>query len=146
MRPLFLLLCLTLAGCSSSEEFTTVAPYVTPSLPTLYAANKGVAQAISEEQIKGPLEISDPRETDHGPGRFVLCLRGVEPKYNRNSTYAVFFDNDDYKGSRMSVMIDDCEKQAYRPFVAPLVPASATPSNAAPAPAQDHKRKHSSPT
>ena len=29
----------------------------------------------------------------------------------------MFFDNDDYKGSRMSVMIDDCEKQDYRPFV-----------------------------
>jgi len=59
--------------------------------------------------------MSDLRETDHGLGRFVLCIRGVESKYRQVGTYAVFFDNNDYKASRMSVMIDDCQKQDYRP-------------------------------
>ena len=34
----------------------------------------------------------------------------------RVGTYAVFFDNNDYKGSRISLMIGDCEKQDYRSF------------------------------
>jgi hypothetical protein len=61
--------------------------------------------------------MSDLRHTDHGPGAFILCIRGVESKYKRVVTYAVFFDNNDYKGLRLPVMIDDCEKQDYRPFV-----------------------------
>ena len=61
------------------------------------------------------LERSDLRPTDHGPGSFMLCIRGVESKYSRVVAYAVFFDNDDYKGLRLSVILDDCEKQDYRP-------------------------------
>ena len=90
--------------------------YVPPSMPTTAAASQGIKQAATEEKLTGPIEMSGLRETDHGPGRFVLCIRGVESKYRRLGTYAVFFDNNDYKGSRMSVMIDDCEKQNYRPF------------------------------
>lgn len=54
------------------------------------------------------------READHGPGRFIFCIRGVDSKYRRVGPYAVFFDNNDCKGSRISLMIDDCEKQNYR--------------------------------
>jgi hypothetical protein len=32
------------------------------------------------------------------------------------ASLAVFFDNNDYKGLRLSVILDDCEKQNYRPF------------------------------
>jgi hypothetical protein len=84
-------------------------------MPTMDAAGKGIKQAATEEKLTGPIEMSDLRHTDHGPGSFVLCIRGVDEKYRRVGTYAVFFDNNDYKGSRMSVMIDDCEKQDYRP-------------------------------
>ena len=84
-------------------------------MPTVAAANEGIKKAATEK-LTGPIEMSDLRETDHGPGRFVLCIRGVEAKYRRVGTYAVFFNNNDYKGSRMSVMIDGCEKQDYRPI------------------------------
>jgi hypothetical protein len=140
---LVLLLCFTLAACSPSENLSPIKPYVPPSMPTVAAANKGIGQAVAEEKIVGTVEMSDLRETDHGPGRFMLCIRGVESKYRRVTTYAVFFDNDDYKGTRMSVMIDDCEKQAYRPYVgAPL----ATPPSPAPAPPVGrHHRNHQQP-
>jgi hypothetical protein len=96
-------------------ELPLLKAYVPPSMPTTAAASEGIKKAATEEKLTGPIEMSDLRETDHGPGRFVLCIRGVELKYRRVGTYAVFFDNNDYKGSRMSVMIDDCEKQDYRP-------------------------------
>jgi hypothetical protein len=85
-------------------------------MPTMTAAGEGINKAMVEEKLTGPIEISDLRETDHGPGRFFLCIRGVESVYRRVGTYAVFFDNNDYKGSRMSVILDDCERQDYRPF------------------------------
>jgi hypothetical protein len=69
-----------------------------------------------EEKLAGFIEMSDMRQSDHGPGRFALCIRSAESASGPRRTYAVFFDNDDYKGVRMSVMIDDCEKQDYRPF------------------------------
>jgi hypothetical protein len=114
--PAILLICLMLAACSPPVELPLWKPYAPPSMPTTDAASKGITQAVAQEKITGPIEMSDLRHTDHGPGSFVLCIRGVESKYKRVGYYAVFFDNDDYKGSRMSVMIDDCEKQDYRPL------------------------------
>jgi hypothetical protein len=145
MRVLLVLpLCFALAACSHSEDLSPIKPYAPPSTPTMAAVNKGIAQAVTEEKVIGPVEMSDLRETDHGPGRFVVCIRGVEPKYKRPTTYGVFFDNDDYKGARMSVMIDDCAKQIYRPYKG--APSATPPSPApAPAPAGRRHRKHGLP-
>ena len=105
--------CLTLAACSAVES--QIAPYVLPSMPTMEAAGKGIKQAAAEAKLTEPLEMSDLRQTDHGPGRYFLCIRGVESKYKRVVMYAVFFNNDDYKGLRLPVILDECEKQDYRP-------------------------------
>src|ERR1035438_9829707 len=107
--------CLTLAACSTAVE-SQVAPYVPPSMPTMEAQGRGIKQAAADAKLTEPIEMSDLRQTDHGPGRYLLCIRGVESKYKRVVTYAVFFDNDDYKGLRLPVILDDCEKQEYRPF------------------------------
>jgi hypothetical protein len=115
MRALVILLGLTLSACSSALETAIIGPYVAPSAPTLAAALKGAKQAAVEEKITGFIEISDVRESDHGPGRFVLCLRGASG-FSPRRTYAVFFDDDIYKGVRLAVMVDDCEKQDFRPF------------------------------
>ena len=93
-----------------------IAPYVPPSMPTMEAAGKGIKQAAAEAKLSEPIEMSDLHQTDHGPGRYLLCIRGVESKYKRVVTYAVFFDNNDYKGLRLPVILDDCEKPNYRPF------------------------------
>jgi hypothetical protein len=51
------------------------------------------------------------------------------PPDKRPRYYAVFFDNNTYKGDRLSVMIDDCEKQTYGPVPAPAPPPpTAKPS------------------
>jgi hypothetical protein len=85
-------------------------------MPTMGAASEGIRKAATEAKLTEPIEMSDFRETDHGPGRFLVCIRGVESKYKRIVTYAVFFENNDYKGLRLPVILDDCEKQNYRPF------------------------------
>ena len=66
--------------CSPAEELSIPA-YVPPSMPTVAAAaSEGIKKAATEEKLTGPIEMSDLRETDHGPGRFVLCIRGVDLK------------------------------------------------------------------
>ena len=116
MRPIaMLLLCFTLAACGSSVELPLWKGYVPPSMPTADAMGKGIKQAAAEEKVTGQIEMSDLRPTDHGPGHFVVCIRGTESIQNRVGYYAVFFDNDEYKGSRASVILDDCEKQSYHP-------------------------------
>jgi hypothetical protein len=116
MSALVVLLCFTLPACSPAVQSSIIGDYVPPSMPTMIAAHEGIKKAAAEEKLTGPIEMSDVRQTNHGPGRFVFCLRGEQPASGPRRTYAVFFDNNDYKGSRMSVMIDDGEKQDYRPL------------------------------
>lgn len=111
-----LLLCSTLAACAAPAELPLWKPYVSPSAPATSAVSDGIKRAVAEEKVGNPIEISAVHQTDHGPGAFVICLRGAGSVSGQRATYAAFFDNNDYKGSRLSVMIDDCEKQDYRPF------------------------------
>jgi hypothetical protein len=115
LHVLVLPFCSILAACSPGVQAPPVV-YVPPSMPSETAVGAGIKAAVTDAKLIGPIEISDLRQTDHGPGRFFLCIRGVESKYRRIRTYAVFFDNDVYKGLRMPVILDDCEKQDYRPF------------------------------
>ena len=146
MRGLLVLLCSTLAACSTPEGLSSI-PYVPPSKPTMAAATKGIVQAVAEEKLSGPIEMSDLRQTDHGPGRFMLCIRAVGPKDSRAATYAVFFDNDDYKGTRMSVIMDYCENQAYQPHIGATAAPSVTPPSPAPTPpVEKHRRTRQQPS
>jgi hypothetical protein len=49
------------------------------------------------------------------PRQLYVMYTCVESKYSRIVTYAVFFDDEVYKGLRTSVILDNCEKQYYRP-------------------------------
>jgi hypothetical protein len=88
-------------------------PYVPPPMPIPTALVAGVKLAAAEAHLAAPLEMSDLRPTDHGPGHFIVCIRGVSNDF-RTGFYAVFFD-EKYKASRLPVIFDNCEKQNYRP-------------------------------
>ena len=83
-------------------------------MPTAEALSKVIKQAVTEAKLIGPIEMSDLRPNDHGVGHFMLCMRGVSND-SRTGTYAVFFDDNDYKGLRLPVISDGCEKQNYHP-------------------------------
>jgi hypothetical protein len=113
-----LLLGFTLAACGGpSVELPLWKGYVEPSMPTAVAAQAGIKLAATEEKITGPIEVSEMHHTDFGPGSFMVCMRGTESVHNQVGYYAVFFDNDVYKGSRVSAILEGCEQQNYRPFV-----------------------------
>jgi hypothetical protein len=112
--PIAPLLCSTLTACDPGVPPPPVV-YVPPSMPTLPAASPGIQAVVAEAKLLGPIEISDFRPTDRGPGRFMVCVRGVSND-SRTRTYVVFFNNNEYRGSRLTVILDDCEKQNYHPF------------------------------
>jgi hypothetical protein len=105
--------CLTLAACSTSEPIPPVV-YVPPSMPIPTALVAAVKQAAAVAHLAAPLEMSDLRPTDHGPGHFVVCIRGVSND-SRTGFYAVFFDNNAYMGLRLPTILDGCENQSYHP-------------------------------
>jgi len=72
---------------------------------------------VRDAKLQQPVEISSMRKTDRGPGSYYVCLREVNaPAQRSRYVYSVFFDNEDYKGSRLSVIMDDCEHQLYSPI------------------------------
>jgi hypothetical protein len=132
-----ILLELLLSACSSVR--TTEPTYVPPSPPTEKAIGATVATIAIEAKLVNPLEISALRPNDHGPGSYFVCVREANPPPDKSRRYySAFLDNDTYRGSRLSVIIDQCELQTYSPApVAAPAPSPPTP-DATPA---KHKRR-----
>jgi hypothetical protein len=125
-RRAAILLSLMLAACSSDPNIPA-ATYVPPSPPTQNAIVVVATAAAGEAKLAAPLQISALRQTDHGPGQYFICLREANPPPDkRQRYYSVFFNNDTYKGSRLSVIMDACETQAFSPLptAAPTIPAA----------------------
>jgi len=116
MRALVVVAALTLAGCSLvNAEMQEPDPvkYVPPNPPTRPAELQGIVKAVKEEALTGSVEISDLRTSDFGPGRWMICLRGE--RASKSTYFAVFFENEDYKGVRLSVIGEHCEQADYIP-------------------------------
>jgi hypothetical protein len=112
--PLFFLL---LSACTSSADVLAPPPDLKPiEPPSQPAVREGVKLAAKEEKLSGSLEISVSRRTDRGLGRYFVCLRETNPPEGRRFTYSVFFDDDVYKGVRMSAITEACEPQQFVPF------------------------------
>jgi hypothetical protein len=132
---MLLIVAFAITGCSSSLPPSI---YVPPSPPTEAAVISGIKAAEPEAKLTAPLEMSAVRPTDRGPGHYFVCLRGTwlpsagtteakngparEPSFfdqpqppatERRVIYSVFFDNDDYKGARQSVIVDACEADTF---------------------------------
>jgi hypothetical protein len=136
-----ILLTLLLTACSSVQ--TTEQAYVRPSPPTEKAIGAAVAELAKEAKLVTPLEISALRPNDHGPGSFFVCVREVNPPPDKSRRYyATFLDNDVYKGSRLSVIMEQCELQTYSP--APV--AAPAPPPPAPATTPAKHKHHFNPT
>ena len=140
-RPLLLVLCAaSLAACSFEPNLAPLpdAPLAPPVPEKAFA---GARTAATAEKLIEPIEISGVRQANSlGPGEYMLCIRGARTSTDPRRTYAVFFHNDDYKDSRPSIILDQCETQIYSPL--PPGPAAATPATVASAPAGQGKRHH----
>jgi hypothetical protein len=120
---------LLLSGCSSMEMPPAI--YTAPSPPTQAGITAGVKEAASQAKLSPPLEISDVRPTDHGPGSYFVCMREVVSSTSeKRPAYSVFYNNDDFKGERLSVIMDACEAQAFTPIdISPKPTPSPSPKS-----------------
>jgi hypothetical protein len=109
-----ILLGLLLSACSTVDASPPV--YVAPSPPSLTALRDGIKKASAEEKLSGPIEMSALRKADRGFGQYFACIREANSSSERHAAYSVFFDNDDYKGVRQSVIIEACETQTFSPL------------------------------
>jgi len=74
---------------------------------------KGVVKVVTDAKLMRPVEISALRKAEHGPGDYFVCLREVNPPPGRpRRTYSVFF-NAAYADARLSVILEECERQQY---------------------------------
>jgi hypothetical protein len=111
-----------LTACSSVSNYT---PPAAPSENVVTGQARSVAKDV---KLIAPWEISGVRQTDRGgPGAYYVCLREANPPPDkRQRYYAIFFDGDDPKGARLSVIMDECEKQTFSPLPAgPTTPLPA---------------------
>ena len=118
------LVSLLLTACSSVPNYT-------PPSPPSQKAVIGQARAVATDvKLTAPWEISSVRQTDHGgPGAYYVCLREANPPPDKRPRYyAIFFDNDEPKVARLSVILDECEKQTFSPL--PAGPTTALPADA----------------
>jgi hypothetical protein len=116
MRVLTVGLCAILAGCSVlADDLAPPPKYVPPAAPSLAAQTSGILKAAKDELLMNAIQISDMRMVDNGPGRYMICIAGRR-QAGEIGYYAAFFENGDYKGVRLAVIYDFCEKQSYRPL------------------------------
>ena len=114
--------------------------YAPPSPPAEKAIASVVVSVASDAKLVPPLETSSVRQSDHGPGTYFVCLREIDPPADQpRRIYATFFDNDNYKGARLAVIMDQCELQTYGP--APVVAPPAPPPTVVAKPAK--RKPHS---
>ena len=134
MRALVVVAGFAVAGCSLVGPDIVDPPhsYVPPNQPSLEAQLRGIAKAAKDEKLSGALEISDLRTSDFGPGRYMMCVRGARAS-GPVDFYAVFFQDDEYKGVRLSVITEHCEHQSFRPS-GPLPPVVEVGADASPTP------------
>jgi hypothetical protein len=143
---------LLLSACASVDSPPST--YMPPSEPTRDAVIAGLKTVALETKVTAPLEVSAVRPSDHGPGRYFVCLRATLPApasagaptditagepsspsqpppspspVPRLVYLSVFFDSDVYKGARQAVIIDACEIQPFLPVDLSPPPPPASP-------------------
>jgi hypothetical protein len=112
-----ILACLFLAGCSSIIGESPRMPEAAP--PDTQVVTQGLKKAALEAKLVGPLEVTALRPAGplapNAPGVFMACVRNASPAQPQYP-YAVFFKDNTYSSVRMSLQIDDCYAQTYRPL------------------------------
>jgi hypothetical protein len=114
MRSLILPLCLMLAACSTDIE-NLAATYTEPPDPAkVLASLKDVAVSA---KLKEPVEMSVPIKAPASSAMpWIICLRSGATEASQRLTYSVFYNNNEFKSFRLSVIIEGCDGQSYSPL------------------------------
>jgi len=106
-----LLMCLSLAACSSVSEDVTAQNVEPPSDANVLAGTK---TAAVESHFEPPIEVSDlVRSNPNNTPQWMVCLRSSKTEESKRITYSAFFNEKGYVSSRYSVILDPCASQTY---------------------------------
>jgi hypothetical protein len=117
-RASAMLLALTLGACSVSgllPDWTSV-DVAGPEPAYRFVIANDLAAIVGDPAKAGTFEISGSRRTNSLKGAsWLVCLKiqnfPLLPRY-----YAVFIQSERVVDSRLSVLIDQCEIQSFKPF------------------------------
>ena len=114
MRLEVLLLCFSLAACSSVSENSASQDVLRPPEQKVL---EGIKAAVAESHLEPPLEVSDlMRSNPNYTPQWMLCLRSAKTEESKRITRSVFFDDKGYVSSRYSAIMDACASQNYHIF------------------------------
>ena len=124
-RRAAILMSFLLTACSSDHVELPLPEYVAPAAPSQNAITEQARSVAAEVKLIAPWEISSVRQTDHGgPGEYYVCLREAKQQPDKRARYySIFFNGDEQKEYRLSVILDECEKQTFSPL--PAAPVAA---------------------
>lgn len=105
-------ICALTASCSFLEDVPAIQVSAAPSIAATTAGAKTVAK---ERKLIEPLEFTAVRRAHPlSPADWVLCIRSSTPE--GAARYAIFFNADAVKDSRIAVQIDPCWSEPYQPI------------------------------
>jgi hypothetical protein len=111
MRPSWLPLGILLAACASDPQNLASAKVSAPDPSKVIESLRKVA---AEAKLEEPLEISAPvRAHPISSIPWIICLRSGATELSRRRPLAVFYEGDRHVTTRMSVIVDRCENQAF---------------------------------
>jgi hypothetical protein len=104
-------LCTLLAACSSDPVHLANA---TISAPDLSKVTESLKKVAAEAKLEAPHEISAPvRAHPISSVPWIICLRSGATELSRRRPLAIFYNGNEHVTTRMSVIVDRCESQAF---------------------------------
>jgi hypothetical protein len=101
------LVSLFIAGCSSVDERT----YTRSMPPSTQKVIESAKYAAAEAKLAAPIEMTPLQEAHPvSPGEWVVCIKSMTPESRR---YAIFFNAEAHKATRLAVQIDPCWAEGY---------------------------------
>lgn len=114
MRLKSLLLCSSLAACSSASQNS---PSQNAEPPPEQKVLEGARVAATQSHFEQPFEVSDLiRSNPNNIPPWMVCVRSAKSEESKRITYSVFFNNTGFVSSRYSAVMDPCATQTYHPL------------------------------
>jgi hypothetical protein len=104
---------LLLGACSSDVNVPIPGLPEAPQPPGEVDVRTNAKKAAAEAKLNGPIEISEIRRVERGPGEFYVCVRAIN---DRRNTFTVAYVKNAYSYIRRSVIMEECGSQQYSPL------------------------------
>ena len=104
---------ISLTGCSVDLDSLPIAGIP----PTLSAVAADIRKTADDAKLIPPLQVAGPIPANAVSSvPWIICLRSGATEASQRLTYSVFYNNNEFKSFRLSVIIEGCDGQSYSPL------------------------------